>query len=198
MTSRWWFPFDRMEEMSFKRVPEGWIYRAPNPWLFGPMRYYLVNEAQKSQIVGPHRRMWRWLFLAILVLTAVVVPMALAVDEQHPFGALAAATLIGLIVGLASNAYLCRTIRPIVAGLQPTTQRITQHDALKTQIAVSSRGYLMFFGLLSLTLFVLSALRPGLASTGWDLWSLAGAVLFGTSTIYWFVLYVAKRRHPGT
>jgi hypothetical protein len=186
-----------MEEMSFKRVPEGWVYRAPNPWLFGPTRYYLVNEAQKSQIVGPHRGMWQWLFLFILVLTGVIVPMALAVDEQHPFAALAAATLIGLIVGLVSNAYLYRAIRPIVAGLEPTTQRITQHDVLKTQIAVFSRGYLMFFGLLSLILFALGALRPMLASTGWDLWSLAGAVLFGTSTVYWFVLYVAKRRHPG-
>jgi len=56
MSSRWWFPFDGMEEMSFKRVPEGWVYRAPNPWLFGRGRYYLLNEKQKSEVAGHHRR----------------------------------------------------------------------------------------------------------------------------------------------
>ena len=55
MSSRWWFPFDGMEEMSFKRVPEGWVYRVPNPWLLGRSRYYLVSEKQKSEIAGHHR-----------------------------------------------------------------------------------------------------------------------------------------------
>jgi hypothetical protein len=63
MSSRWWFPFDGMEEMSFKRVPEGWVYRVPNPWLLGRSRYYLVSEKQKSEIAGHHRRMWLFLLL---------------------------------------------------------------------------------------------------------------------------------------
>jgi hypothetical protein len=195
MSSRWWFPFDGMEEMSFKRVPEGWVYRVPNPWLLGRSRYYLVSEKQKSEIAGHHRRMWLFLLLGIAVIAAVGAPLTLAgFDEQQVVLSLATAALLGLIVGFAANAWLCRTIRPIIANLTPTTQRITQSEVLNTQIAVFSRGYLLFFGSLSLLLFALIALQPLLTSAGWDARSLCGALLFGAGTIYWFALYIAKRR----
>jgi len=185
MSSRWWFPFDGMEEMSFKRVPEGWVYRVPNPWLLGRSRYYLVSEKQKSEIAGHHRRMWLFLLLGIAVIAAVGAPLTLAgFDEQQVVLSLATAALLGLIVGFAANAWLCRTIRPIIANLTPTTQRITQSEVLNTQIAVFSRGYLLFFG----------SLQPLLTSAGWDTRSLFGALLFGAGTIYWFALYIAKRR----
>jgi len=197
MSSRWWFPFDGMEEMSFKRVPEGWVYRAPNPWLLGRSRYYLVSEKQKSEIAGHHRRMWLFLLLGIAVIAAVGAPLTLAgFDEQQVVLSLATAALLGLIVGFVANAWLCRTIRPIIADLTPTTQRITQSEVLNTQIAVFSRGYLLFFGSLSLLLFALIALQPLLTSAGWDARSLCGALLFGAGTIYWFALYIAKRRQP--
>lgn len=195
MSSRWWFPFDGMEEMSFKRVPEGWVYRVPNPWLLGRSRYYLVSEKQKSEIAGHHRRMWLFLLLGIAVIAAVGAPLTLAgFDEQQVVLSLATAALLGLIVGFVANAWLCRTIRPIIADLPPTTQRITQSEVLNTQIAVFSRGYLLFFGSLSLLLFALIALQPLLTSAGWDARSLCGAMLFGAGTIYWFALYIAKRR----
>jgi hypothetical protein len=195
MSSRWWFPFDGMEEMSFKRVPEGWVYRIPNPWLLGRSRYYLVSEKQKSEIAGHHRRMWLFLLLGIAVIAAVGAPLTLAgFDDQQVVLSLATAALLGLIVGFVANAWLCRTIRPIIADLTPTTQRITQSEVLNTQIAVFSRGYLLFFGSLSLLLFALIALQPLLTSAGWDARSLCGALLFGAGTIYWFALYIAKRR----
>jgi len=195
MSSRWWFPFDGMEEMSFKRVPEGWVYRAPNPWLLGRSRYYLVSEKQKSEIAGHHRRMWLFLLLGIAVVAAVGAPLTLAgFDDQQVVLSLATAALLGLIVGFVANAWLCRTIRPIIADLPPTTQRIAQSEVLNTQIAVFSRGYLLFFGSLSLLLLALIALQPLLTSAGWDARSLCGALLFGAGTIYWFALYIAKRR----
>ena len=195
MSSRWWFPFDGMEKMSFKRVPEGWVYRAPNPWLLGRSRYYLVSEKQKSEIAGHHRRMWLFLLLGIAVIAAVGAPLTLAgFDEEQVVLSLATAALLGLIVGFVANAWLWRTIRPIIADLPPTTQRIAQSEVLNTQIAVFSRGYLLFFGSLSLLLLALIALQPLLRSAGWDARSLCGALLFGAGTIYWFALYIAKRR----
>ena len=195
MSSRWWFPFDGMEEMSFKRVPEGWVYRAPNPWLLGRSRYYLVSEKQKSEIAGHHRRMWLFLLLGIAVVAAVGAPLTLAgFDDQQVVLSLATAALLGLIVGFVANAWLWRTIRPIIADLPPTTQRIAQSEVLNTQIAVFSRGYLLFFRSLSLLLLALIALQPLLTSAGWDARSLCGALLFGAGTIYWFALYIAKRR----
>jgi hypothetical protein len=195
MSSRWWFPFDGMEELSFKRVPEGWVYRVPNPWLLGRSRHYLVSEKQKSDIAGHHRRMWLFLLLGVAVIAAVGAPLTfVGFNEQQVVLSLATAALLGLIAGFAANAWLCRTIRPIIADLTPTTQRITQSEVLNTQIAVFSRGYLLFFGSLSLLLFALIALQPLLTSAGWDARSLCGALLFGAGTIYWFALYIAKRR----
>jgi hypothetical protein len=192
--SRWWSPFDGIEEMSFKRVPEGWVYAAPKPWVFGSGRYYLLSESQKAEIASQLRRVWRVLLAAIIVVVAVAVPISLPRFDEHPVAGLALAMLAGLVIGLLSNTYLCRAIRPIVAGLQPTTQRITQGEVLKTQVAVFSRGKLMFFGLLSLAMFALASFRPLLTEVAWDATSIWGAFLFGACTIYWFALYVAKRR----
>jgi hypothetical protein len=125
----------------------------------------------------------------------VGAPLTLAgFDDQQVVLSLATAALLGLIVGFVANAWLCRTIRPIIADLPPTTQRIAQSEVLNTQIAVFSRGYLLFFGSLSLLLLALIALQPLLTSAGWDARSLCGALLFGAGTIYWFALYIAKRR----
>jgi len=184
-----------MEELSFKRVPEGWVYRVPNPWLLGRSRHYLVSEKQKSDIAGHHRRMWLFLLLGVAVIAAVGAPLTfVGFNEQQVVLSLATAALLGLIAGFAANAWLCRTIRPIIADLTPTNQRITQSEVLNTQIAVFSRGYLLFFGSLSLLLFALIALQPLLTSAGWDARSLCGALLFGAGTIYWFALYIAKCR----
>ena len=193
MGFRWWLPFDGMEEMSFKRVPEGWVYAAPKPWIFGSGRYYLLSEGQKAEIAAHLRRMWRFLFAAIIVVVAVAVPISLPRFDEHPVAGITLAMLAGLAIGVLSNSYLYRAVRPLVAGLEPTTQRITQGEALKIQITAFSRGQLMLFGLLSLALFVLSAV-PAVFAVGWDVWSVAGAFLFGTGTVYWSALYIAKRR----
>src|SRR5262245_1281120 len=47
-----WNPNNFWTHGSFKRVPEGWIFRAPSPWLLGPCRHYLVSDAQRAAIVA--------------------------------------------------------------------------------------------------------------------------------------------------
>jgi hypothetical protein len=197
VSSRWWFPFDGMEELAFKRVQSGWVFGAPNPWLFGSRRYYLLNDGQKSEVAACARRMWRLLFVTMLASIAAGIPIAMPVIYSHPLAVLAAAALAGLAVGIAANTYLYRATRPIVAGLEPKAERITQGEAFRTQIAVYSRGHIIFFGLLSLVLFALCASPPLLTSAGWDTLSVCGVLMFGGSTIYWLVLYLAKHR-PST
>src|SRR5262249_32039507 len=34
----------------FKPTANGWIFRAPNPWLFGRGPHYVVNDEQRAQI----------------------------------------------------------------------------------------------------------------------------------------------------
>ena len=66
MARRWWFSFDGMEEVAFKPRADGFVYCPPNPWLFGRNRYYLVNEAQKSDLARLHRRMLLVMFWMIV------------------------------------------------------------------------------------------------------------------------------------
>jgi hypothetical protein len=65
----------QLEAMLFKQVPGGFIYRAPNPWIFGCAKHYLVNEAQKAEllrIVVAPRPMLRLAAIVALVLLWVV------------------------------------------------------------------------------------------------------------------------------
>jgi hypothetical protein len=192
MNNRWWFPFRGMEQIAFKRVPEGYVYQAPNPWLFGRGRYYVVNEAQQAELSACHRQMWRHLFWAIVIGAGVALPFAAPRFEEHSVVTLGISVLIGLVIGFAVNLHLAGKVRPLLAGLTPTAERITQSDIFKTQVAVFSRGHVIFFALLSLALFVLTILPP-LTGARWDFTALIGAPLFGLGAIYWLALYVAKR-----
>ena len=51
-------PSDSLKGALFRAVPGGWVFRSPNPWVFGDTPHYLVNDAQKAQIeaiVAPRR-----------------------------------------------------------------------------------------------------------------------------------------------
>lgn len=195
MNDRGWFPFAGMEELSFKRVPEGWVYRAPNPWLVGRARHYLLDEAQKSEVAGHLRRAWRLTLLGIVAVVAAGVPLTTSkFDAGHGLAVLAAYALAGVVVGMIANASLCRAVRPIVAGLPPTAPPITRSDAIKIQIAAFPRKHLLVLALLSSAMFALAVLPPLLTADGWDPWSVCGAVLFGAGAAYWLTLYLAKRR----
>jgi hypothetical protein len=187
-----------MEEMAFKRAQSGWVFGAPNPWLIGTRRYYLLNDAQKSEIVACLRRMWRLLSIGMLAMIAVTIPLTMPVIDTRPLSTLAVAVLAGLLIGIAANTYFYRATRPIIAGMEPTTERITPREAFRIQTAVLSRGRIICFGLLSLALFALCAAQPLITSARWDWWSLSGALFFGSTTIYWLVLLASKRWQPAT
>jgi hypothetical protein len=43
---------DQIKFASFKQVPGGYVFRAPNPKVFGRSDHYLVDEAQRDKIVN--------------------------------------------------------------------------------------------------------------------------------------------------
>ena len=206
MSSRWWYlsPFDRMEELSFKPVPEGWIFQPPKPWPFSPGRHYLINEVQKSELSVHLRQMRRALerasIIIIAVSVAIVVPLAPVLNE-HPvmsFAGLVVGTLAAVfVVGHLAVTHMSRAAQPLMAGLQPTTQRSTQ-GFLEGQLAIYSSGRLAYRCLSSLVMFaVVASLSSRHISSGWNLLALVGlfgAIMLGSGTIYWFVLYIAKVR----
>jgi hypothetical protein len=193
--SPWWNPFARMEELSFMRTPEGWVFQAPNPWMIGPRRHYLVNDAQKAVISGHLRRMWTMTLLAILVMVVVAIPVSEDFGGiRHPFVMLSVFVLLGAAGGFVVSALAAYRLRPVIAGLEPTTQRITRLGAIQTQARIFSRARIAFFGILSIALLVLELMSPFVFAHGWSALTVTGVVIFGATTIYWSILFIAKSR----
>jgi hypothetical protein len=82
----------------------------------------------------------------------------------------------------------------MIAGLEVTTQRITQREAIMGQARIFSRARIAFFGLLSLALLALHLLNPVVFAAGWSTISFVGVALFGVLTIYWLAVFIAKSR----
>ena len=125
------------------------------------------------------------------------MPVALVLNEKHPV-----MTFAGLVVGAAATGFVVihlavthmyRAVHPLMAGLQPTTQRSTQ-GFLETQLAIHSRVRLAYHCLSSLVMFAVVASLTSRISSGWQVLSLLGAIILGSGTVYWLLLYIAKVR----
>jgi hypothetical protein len=119
----------------FKRVPDGFIFRAPNPWMFGRARHYLVNEAQKAEIAARATGVGRrGLLLAFLIWLAafagIVAALALLTGHDDPTFAdaviLVVCAVASLLVGL--NVWYLWVLRPFIAGLPESHERITYRE----------------------------------------------------------------------
>ena len=192
MSRHWWHPLDGMQELSFKPVTGGYLYRAPSPWLFGRTQHYVVTEEQKAALAVHHRAMLRQAFWLIIVMGALAVPLASLFPPTHGISFIAASIFIGLAIGFLLNTLLVRKVNPIIAGLTPSAERITQRDMFGKQAQTFSRRYVVGFAALSFVMLALSAARPVIDPAGSDMIAIVGVVLFGLATIYWCALLVAQ------
>jgi tetratricopeptide (TPR) repeat protein len=118
----------------FKQVAGGYVFRAPNPKVFGSSDHYLVDAAQRDQIVAiitPGRPVLLfavWIGGFFVALGAAVVAL-LVVTPHYPVTVLVVLTVAMLLVAvlalhLSANRKL-RRLQPILAGVPQTDQRIT-------------------------------------------------------------------------
>jgi FtsH-binding integral membrane protein len=198
MSRRWWNPFDGIEELTFRPVEGGFLYAAPNHWLLGRRRHYFVNAEQKALLASAHRTMMQQAFWTIIIGAGACGPIAggflLSHSNAQQLAYLGAWALVGIAVGLILNMLLLRRIKPIIATLTPSSERITRRDMFGTQATTFSRGYVLGFTILSFVMLALSAARPILDPAGRDLLAVVGITLFGFTTIYWCAVYIAKWR----
>ena len=194
MSRHWWHPLDGMQELSFKPVTAGYLYRAPSPWLFGPTQHYQVTEEQKAALAAHHRAMLRQAFWLIIVMGSLAAPLASLFPLSQGASFIGASIVIGLAIGFVLNALLVRKVNPIIAGLNPSAERITQRDMFGKQARTFSRRHVLGFAALSFVMLALSAARPILDPAGRDMIAIVGIVLFGLATIYWCALLVAQCR----
>lgn len=130
---------DSREAIWFKPVPEGYVFRAPNPWVFGRGKYFLVTEAQKAQLLSvlAARSQSRTLTIFLLCFTAMFSATLAALaffagDTLHSLGIFLVTIVITLgsmyAALLITAAPTARRVQPLLADLSPTDQRITAAD----------------------------------------------------------------------
>jgi hypothetical protein len=111
----------------FKRVPEGWVFMAPNPWLMGRRPTYLVSEAQRADL-GQRVRLGRRCRLAVAV-PMLAVMLGLAAMLPTLVYPVSAATWVFFVVAtglliVAVNLADWIAISPGLAGVPRTSARI--------------------------------------------------------------------------
>jgi len=141
---------DNREAIMFKKVPDGYVFRAPNPFVFGRARFYLVNEAQKAQLLAIITARSPAVFFWVVVLVLIAAgTAALAYGTGHDNPTVGdVIIMLGLIPLWLYSAVLIST-RPTarkLAGLQPTDQSITSADLRKAVRKTMSFGQYLTLG----------------------------------------------------
>ena len=150
----------KVESVLFKQVPGGYVFRAPNPRVFGDSDHYLVNATQRDDILASltagRPRLLVALWLGGFVLAAVAL---LVVFPGYPVSvtiAVIVAMLLAAILGLRLSATRkLRRLQPILAGAARTDQRITLAEISRTMRDQSSYPQLRLVAILNTVACVL-------------------------------------------
>jgi hypothetical protein len=203
---------DNREAIMFKKVPDGYVFRAPNPWVFGRARFYLVDEAQKAQllaIVTARSQLVFWVALVALI-GAGTAAIAYGSGHDNPTAGDVVIMLALLPVWiyaalLVSIRPMALRLQPLLAGLLPTDQRITAVDLRKAvRKTISFRQYVA----LAVSQLIMSAAfivlvwqktdggRVSIFQDGGVLVFVFLAVVLLVSSISFLVAALDKARHP--
>jgi hypothetical protein len=203
---RW---YEAAVDSAFKPVAGGYVAKLPGRHFLGHTQSYLVNEAQKTQIVAV---LWRQ---RIMMLCALPICMALGGvfgrsvamwyltpgADAVPAGGLA--LMLALLLGVVPVGYARNRLRPLLATLQTTDQGISIREQIDTIARrLSARVILigLFYGLgmvLGGIIMVSDAIQaqrpPGLPLTFYVFSVGAGVAL----TAYFAWLIVLRTRMNG-
>jgi hypothetical protein len=142
---------DHREAIMFKKMPDGYVFRAPNPWVLGRTRFYLVNEAEKTKLLAIITARSHAVFWVAFVGLIGASTAALAYFSGHTnpttrdFVTMLALLPVWLYAAaLVSGRPTARRLQPLLAGLPRTDQRITAADTRRAvRKTVSFRQYFM-------------------------------------------------------
>lgn len=128
-------PGDSVKSALFRAAPGGWVFRSPNPWVFGDTPHYLVNDAQRSQIeaivaLRRPRVVAAVLLGGILAWTVLVATFMWAFaghEDPTPgdIGVMVVLIVLPLTAVLPIAALIQRRrLKPVLAAAPLTTERI--------------------------------------------------------------------------
>jgi len=147
--------YEGAEESAFKPFAGGYVFQPPSLyWPFARQRGYLVNEAQKAELADCLRRQRRQIFLLLVVYVLIVLGLTVAfgMSDAHLqisswiFIAIVTVTALAVIpIVIGPHISLVRSMRPLLAGLPRTDERITVGDQLAS-LATAISGRLLLLG----------------------------------------------------
>lgn len=127
----------------FKPVPGGWVYRAPNPWVFGDTPHYFVTDAQKAEIENlsawnPARTTAALSIIVVAWVMLVAFYMSLVTGHDEPTARdlfLMVPLIILPLLGLLPLVALLklRRLMPLLRTLPVSAERISFADIRKRQ-----------------------------------------------------------------
>jgi hypothetical protein len=188
-----------IDEMSFKHTPDGWVFQSPSILApFGYGSHYLVSDSQKEAIAARLRRMWAWtlVLIAIAAGTAPIIvdnfPLAL---PQSTIGKMLVYTGVLIVLTLGLVSWQIWAIRPLLAGAQPTTERISFAERMHTQVAAAKTWYVVTIEV-ALLLFCVTAGISMLTAASWlEFFGwLLSLCFFAALVVYYTMIVVLKLR----
>jgi hypothetical protein len=200
--------YERAVQTSFKPTPGGYEFQCPNPWLFGRLRRYLVNEAQKESLsvhLRQRQRLILWLMgLYLLVAFGLTLMFGSSGSAPDPtsggFYAFVALALLGMLaLALVPHVYLMRKIAPMLAQLPRAEKPMTLHEQLFGVAAVISNLHLALGGFGGLLVVIANVktiveyLSEGSVGTQL-LWPGFGVVFGSLFAGYFLYLTILKRK----
>ncbi len=158
----------------FKKVEDGYVFRAPALWLFGASRYFLVNEAQKAEIMEilklqqPARPVRFGLILGVFIVITVMAWAYFGYHDHDPgisdYFLLIAMLFAAIFVLLQVFAWVqLYRLRPALAHLPRSEDRISFSELRATVQKSPSLKDLILIGASQAFLCAVSLLNVGLA-----------------------------------
>jgi uncharacterized membrane protein len=206
--------YEGAEEAAFKPVAGGYVFQPPSLyWPFARARGYLVNEAQKAELADCLRRQRRRIFLLIVVYVigfGLTAAFGLSGGGQRisPVGFIAivmVTVLAVILIAIVPHIYLMRTLRPLIADLPRTDERITLRDQLHSLAAAISGkllvlggigGGLMIIGNIVSIVDAIAQDRAG-STLFWPIFGLVFGALLASYFAYLALLKAKLKRRPG-
>jgi hypothetical protein len=134
----------------FKPVSGGYIYAAPNAWLFGSREHFLVTEGQKAAILATITSSTRpvlWItgicWIALSALFGTALSLWAYRSGYYAAGLNGVSAVSAMILSIypafvISRRLLLRRLRPILATLPPTKERITSLEERQAIQAITA------------------------------------------------------------
>jgi hypothetical protein len=202
----------QIDAMLFKPVPGGFIYRAPNPWIFGRADHYIVNEQQKAELLGMLVAPRPLLRLTVIVAAVMAWGVAMGTfgwifsGHEDPTAGDAVIMILMTFAALFLALHLAlrrklRRMQPILAAATPTTAAITSNEiraairkttSFKTAVVVAAMSA---FGCAAqiFSLVIRNARHPLLSDVQSDL-SVFLLVLCAVMAVRYLALAIGKVR----